>query len=458
MKLYENRDALQSMLAERMRALDASDLGNGTPFADAAATIAAHDMAMRGSKALKDKPALVAAEPEEHLRGVMQAVHEVLDAGHGRKAWLPSGLQINGSARVGVNIGMHHYVPVSSLPGLHVNLRAPDDPLGFNVDALRTLITEGIATLPPMDVAPPQAHEIEIGHVGGYRSYISLPLRGGPGVRTPHHTTHPRVERELRAGLEGIAAEVVEMARDAWERRDEFDAAYAATSAVIAAVMDKARTSGLAMRYMGAQSSDGHRPRCMPVFEILGRDLRPTRWQPWAGDTEGLAKALAGQLTVQRRRAKQLAASIAAGGRVRVEAVTLAALRASGQDVPAMLTKVHRTGQAAFKLGRLPNKHDGMRLAWRDGMVTSTFNFSENATWSYGVLILRNIALAASIIPSLPGKRIGDVVEHPFLAEAGTIRSVNAVNHQWLKLYVAGSSHAFDPTTGEMTEDHAQAA
>lgn len=125
-----------------------------------------------------------------------------------------------------------------------------------------------------------------------------------------------------------------------------------------------------------------------------------------------------------------------------IDAVALAVLRSSGQDVPAVIGRM-RANDDGFVLwcGDLP-----LTLRWEDGLIKATFAINDDISYADSSLMLRGSENLAST-RGLSGKPASDVVESPLLEGAVIIDAADSAGIS--KVTLEPRFHLFDAETLE---------
>jgi len=463
MKQVEIRALLEPHLKARLHALTKGrDLGNGTPLADAAAVVAAIDLTKTGSRTAKDPAGSVAAMTDGQLLSVAEDVAAIVGETGNDKTLLrtlPHGTEMAPGFRSGVAISRTMFVPMRGVPGLHV----PEDRgamrAGEGSRLLREAIVKRLSKLPAMDVPVPSVDDVTITLDQYYSEMISVPLRSGPGTTYRHSRRIEAAETLLDAEIDGIAAEVAEMARDVWKQRERIDASGAEVAELVEPILVAARREGLPLALLGMKLDDsrlrygGGYGETIPVFSMLGNDLKREEWSAFDWKRDTLPDQLGKQIGVLRRRKRILDEMSANGLRGRIERVTLAAIRNLAPDPTETLRRIARERRVTIKTGRGGRKTDPLRLTWKDGRVQSTFLFNKDVSWKQGSLIVNKTQFPQAVLDTLPGKPISALIEHPFLQPQDVIRSVRTGQYgdaRWMVFNVDASWTTFDAETGEV--------
>lgn len=451
MKRNEIKAILEPMLSARLHKLVKRDLGNGTPLADAVASVIALDMAAKGSRMAKTGAEQIAGLTDAVLRGVIRDFEQCMKYRRTNvEAVLPFGTVMAASWQAGVKVGIHHYHPLRGIPGLHSGdaLGLPSRP---GAALLRTAVVKALSTLPPSDIPTPEEDSVKIEHRWKTRDTIHIPVRGGPGVTylRPEHISSAEIM--LDSDIAEHAAFCRNIAENILENSDSVDLQYERILAKIQPILNKAKREGVHFKFNGVQVDDSYgTTRVIPKFEVLGNDLRPVTWEAQSHNPSGVEKTIESQFNVQRRRKKILQEAGSLGARGRVDEVTLRAIEAFSTDPAKLLRSISKRRSITLQAGRNGKKTDPVRLAWRNGRVESSFAITDKVNWNYGRIIFKNVELPEAVINTLVGKPISALVEHPFLNGEHVIRSVrNPHRGGWLIVNLDVAWTVFDEETGE---------
>lgn len=158
----------------------------------------------------------------------------------------------------------------------------------------------------------------------------------------------------------------------------------------------------------------------------LGEDLLPRRWSIVAmPKLDGIGENLKEAVRAERRNRRAVAEG------ARVDPVVLAALgpdatRDLYDTTAAWTRKKERPGNARMPASRMPERFPRCldKTALRAGVLTATVTLDKGICWSLGELTLGKTILPEAVLMALPGMRMGDVVEHPWLDQDALIASV----------------------------------
>lgn len=467
MKYADIRAALEPFARLRLNDMRiGDDLGNGTPLSDAAASLLAAELARQGNKAARRPEDTVSAASEELVRACIGAVRDLLNSGGGRgdTRILPSGTKVEGGYHTGINIGTTSLVPVRGRPGLHGYGEWEAAPGNPGAAALKKAVVAAMGKLPKMDVPHPTLDDISVRSDYRHRDVLSIPMRGGPGVTYQHDEMISPAETLLDIEIALIASTAAEKAKDVWKDREKIDAEYARVMEEIEPVIAKAQAQGLPVRLSGVKLQRGYgRVDVRPQIEVLGNDLKPTTWTPFVGGNSTLAKVVENQMTTQRQRKKVLDQSEERGSRGRIDCVTLAAVRAYADDPEEVLRRMAvsrrltiREGRAGgtWRGGKPTQKHNPLRLTWRNGRIESSFAFTDSILWQQGTLMVKNTSFPQTVIEQLPGKPLTALLDHPFVSAQDRIRSIRPMkdNSAFVYFNVDTSWTTFDAETGGVAQ------
>lgn len=462
MKHMEIRAALEPYARARMTALEPKTaLGNGTRLADAAATILTAVLARQGVKAFRKPEETVAAVTEVELREVFDTVRDLVNDGDSdRKVTLSGGVTLEAGYRSGIVVGTIGYVPVRGMPGLHDSSAwgsAPGDP---GDEKLRREVAKAMARLPAMDVPVVGMTDVAVRHDYRWRDVLVVPMRGGPGVTYMDETRIHPVETLLDIEIALIAQTVAAKARDMWKQSPQIDVEYQRVLAEIGPVLDAAKADGLPVRLAGVKVSRAYgRIDVDPLVEVLGNDLKPAIWTPDTSQGTSLEKATRSQMVIQRRRKRIMDEAAVEGARGRIDRVTLAAIRAHAADPAEVLRRMAKSRRVTVRNGRPEgthaggrplDKHNPLRITWRNGRIESSFEFAEGIAWQHGTLVLKKAQFPQTVLDMLPGKPISALIDHPFLTPDDRIRSVRVQDREdgYKYFNVDASWTTFDAETG----------
>lgn len=452
MKKNEMIKALEPMLAPRIHAIVQDDLGNGTPIADAVATVLAVDIALRGKRFFNDAKTHIGTLTDEQIK---QTIHDLelcfTSPNSSVSAVLPFGTRIESSWQSGVKIGNHHYHALRERPGLHETGVVGD--LGRpGAELLKQKIAQKLAELPKCDIPRPGVDDIKIETQWRYRDTIHLPMRGGPGTTYTHSENIMITEFMLDDDIEDTVSIIFEKSLDAIEHADEIDAEYTKLLTSIQPILDKASKEDIYFRFAGVVVSFySSKAIVRPKFEVLGNDLKPTSWEASTHGAGGVMGAIKNQISLQRRRKRVLDEAGSAGARGRVDQITLRAIEEFWENPAAALKQMAGKRSITVNGKRNGAKNDPIRIVWRNGRIESNFMIKEGITWNYTRLVLKNFQLPATVINSLPGKPLSVVIEHPLLQGDHKIRSVTT-RGTWTFINMDLEWTVFDSETGEQIE------
>lgn len=463
------RAAIAPHVAMRLNQLiPFEDIGNGTGLAEAAASVVAQKLAEGGIKAARDPQKALDAISDEQLIEVADAVRWLIDDREdgSRKVWNDS-FTLSGRRQVGVHVEGRKLkkgstnqtlVPRDTMPGLHEYPNRDSRRIGGpNEMRLRLAIMERLKNLPPMDVPHPTLAEIVVTSEEFWSQRIMMPLRCGPGITLQHEFGVGMIETMLTWDLGEAANKIFDICEQTWEHRAFIDESYARCAELIEPVMAKVRALGIHYRFIGVELNMNHlkfnsTPKVLPVFEILGNDLRPMQWRPWTSKgIDDVADAVEGQMAVQRKRKRELDKAAQNGARGMIAKVALAAIEASTSDTAEVLRLIGSRQKVKIDLGRKGRREDPLRLSWRNGIVHSSFSISDNISWGQGRLTVKNTQIPQTILQHLPGRSISTMLEHPLLNPGDTIRSVSG-RGSYLRVNVDFESRAFDSIKGAILD------
>jgi len=463
MKRADIQDILQPLLAARLHPLTDADIGNGTPLADAVASALAFDLATGCTRIMARAQEEVDALTDDQLRDAIELVRDAIAINENRQlGTLPHGATVKGRSDPGLDMArvqptkdpkktrtLHAYMnPLRGIPGLHEygDRGLPERP---GAERLRHEIARQLATLPACDVAPAGVDDIKLPTRWKWRDTLELPIRGGPGTTFLHSEHITMTEKMLDIDIALQAAATRELVARVIKDRDKVDRAYGKMVAEFQGTMDKAKAEGVPFTFNGIHIHERHGTTHIDAqFSVLGNDLEPTTWiAPDYG--AGLKKAVENQLGTQRKRKRILDEAGAAGGRGRVDQITLNAIRALTDDPEALLRRIARDRNVTIDAGRNGKKTDPVRLAWKNGRVESSFALTDKASWNYTRLIFKGVQLPEAVLMTLPGKPISTLVEHPFLEGDHVIRSARCSRWGALFANIGATWTIFDAETGK---------
>lgn len=211
----------------------------------------------------------------------------------------------------------------------------------------------------------------------------------------------------------------------------------------------KAKRCGLAWKLLDIQPSTVEAgstslPSAEVTIEMLNAALVP---HPYSIVTQYSDDVLS-DLTGERLVANQTLRSVrknwfdGVGAAGAIDAVALAVLRNSGQDVPAVIGRMRANDDGfVLKCGDLP-----LTLRWEDGLIKATFAISDQISYKDSSLSLRGPEKLTST-RGLSGKPASVVVESPLLEGAVIIDAADSAGI--FKVNLEPRFHVFDAETLE---------
>ncbi|RXD04845.1 hypothetical protein EQZ23_06795 [Sphingomonas sp. UV9] len=182
----------------------------------------------------------------------------------------------------------------------------------------------------------------------------------------------------------------------------------------------KAKRRGLAWKLLDVQPStveagSNELPSAEVTIEMLSAALVPKPYGVVAQYSEEIVRDLTEERVVLnqtlRSVRKKWLDGVGAGGAI--DAVALAALRSSGQDVPAVIRRMRESDNGfVVWCGDL-----ALSLRWADGLIKANFGITKEISYANSSLSLEGPEKLAST-HGLSGKPAGVVVESPLLEGA----------------------------------------
>lgn len=457
MNIHGKRRHLEPAVRERLALLLGDrKLSNGTRFSNAVATIVAHDLAAQPKKLVMNPEELAGKYSDDDIRAIAAELEACLINKDYPAFQMPSEKWITPvRMATGIYFERDAFFPCVGQEGLHLHREIKRGGHNPNVEKLQQAVFERMQTLPPMDVPKPELADIKIiQDTEKWRDTLIVPMRGGPGKLFGYELKIEPVPYLLDNSIDFILSEIMQKAREQWDNREEVDQQYEIIADYMKGLQAKIQKEEVTFSFDGLRIHfTGITKQIIPMFTVLGNGLRPEQWSDynWAyGKVAHDFKSIMNQYALQRRRAKILMKAKAENGRGRIDSITLAALRASNEDVAEMLKKLSIKQRIVTKIEMKSGKNTALNLSWRNGVVMGSFSFDKNTAWNYGSFVLKNRALPASVISSLIGRRLNELVEHPFIDPSVDIRSVTGQNGGWLKINARIKTFVFNPETGEI--------
>lgn len=457
MNIHGKRRHLEPAVRERLALLLGDrKLSNGTRFSNAVATIVAHDLAAQPKRLVMNPEKLVGAYSDDEIRTIAAELDARLRNKDYPAFQMPSGKWISSVRHAtGIYLERDMFFPWAGHEGLHIHHDIERGGHSPNVEKLQQAVYEKMQTLPSMDVPKPDLEDIKIIQDSEkWRDILIVPMRGGPGKLFDYEIKIEPVPYLLDNSIDFILSEIMQKAQEQWDNREDIDRQYEIIAEHMKGLQTKIQEEDVTFSFGGMRVHfTGITSQTIPMFTVLGNGLRPEQWSDfnWAyAKVPHDFKSIMNQYALQRRRAKILKKAKADNGRGRIDSITLAALRASNEDVAEALKKLSVKQRIVTKVLTGSGKETALNLSWRNGVVMGSFSFNKNTAWNYGSFILKNRELPASVISSLIGRRLNELVEHPFIDPSVDIRSVTGHNGGWLKINARIKTFVFNPETGEI--------
>lgn len=468
MNTRERRRLAEAAVLPRLVALLGDERTvNGTRLAHAVATIAGLEIDGTSSPRLPAEERAARTDDATLVR-IANAVREMIASGYGSGRTLPSGTQLKshsqgsvkygGSVKNGREVGGRQYSLSRARDGMFLDEGMPDD--SQVVLAFRRDLLQAVAPVRATDVPPLTLDDLVVRKQGTWNNTVTLPVRSRAGVTVPITlVTRRRIDLMTDAEWQACLDDHAEREAAVAAKADRTDPKTLVFETIARDLVDKARREGIDVEFLGIQvhpngrSGNGGTWRAA-LLRILDNGLKPAEWTVGTDGKgqaaqDAFAASIANQIGVQRRRQRRLEAALSQGASGNVDTITLAALRSADAAAEDVLKEVVRKGKALIDL---PD-NGRMRLSWRDGVVHSSFYLAPQIRWTYGILEIKNQKFPETVLQSIVGRPIGEVVEHEFMDARATVRSIGKSGPNWTKLNVAIASVPFDRETGAAIED-----
>lgn len=405
-----NEDQTQfavAMLSERLRdSYGDVDAGNGTPAADALAAAIAVDHRLAGKSA--DEFALLG---DEQLHEAMVDLMVALEHQH-HGFNLPFGTRVEGGRPGGVSIGGRHHVLDAGRPGLWPMEATRRDAHGPNFDLLRRLIAKGARRLACKKLGLPSPHFIVESDA---RDLLQFPpLAEAGGVTLQRWAAGTGAERFCAAMPDQVAAMAESVVRDMralWRRRRDV-----ARQAAI--VRRAAETCAAAHPEAGLRLTKV----CIDM-EHQAEDERLCFYLEYDGPDEALRRGAVLDFVPGDRveegmvlraprgvafRGEDIAKLRKAGASGWIDEVSAAIVEAAPEGSAATLARLATEYQT---LVTIPTARDPLfaTLYWRDGVIRAEISQGDRLDWDRDRMEVTDIAVPATILAALPGRRLDEV-------------------------------------------------
>lgn len=465
MNIHDKRRHLEPAVRRRLALLLGDrTLSNGSKVSNAVATIVAHDLAYQPKKLVMDPERLANAYADHEILEIAAAVELCLLSREADAFQLPSSKVISPVRHAtGLYFDREVFHPWAGREGLYLTHEIDRNEDSPNAEKLRQAIYQKMQTLEVMDVPRICLEDIKIVKESHkWRDVVTVPMRGSKGKQFAYEMQIEPVPFLLEDSINSIASALAEKASDQWKHRDLIDRQYEIIAQHMETLRGQIEKENITFFFEGVRVQlTGQSLYTVPMFTVLNNSLRPEQWSDYNCNQVMIPydfKSIMNQYTVQRRRAKILNKTKAENGRGKIDSITLKALQSSKEDVAETLKKLGSKQRVKLKMGLQTGRFDNLNLSWRNGVVMGSFCFDKYTAWSYGSFILKNKELPASVISSLIGRRLNELVEHPLIDPEVHIRSVTGQNGGWLKINANIKTYVFNPETGEIIGEEAAAA
>lgn len=465
MNIHDKRRHLEPAVRRRLALLLGDrTLSNGSKVSNAVATIVAHDLAYQPKKLVMDPERLANAYADHEILEIAAAVELCLLSREADGFQLPSSKIINPVRyATGLYLDREVFHPWGGREGLHLTREINRNEDSPNAEKLRQAVYQKMQTLEDMDIPRSRMEDIKLIYESQkWRDVLIVPMRGARGKIFDYEMQIEPIPFLLDGSIDSIANAIAEKAADQWKHRDIIDQQYEIIAQHMETLRGQIEKENITFFFEGIRIHQaGQSLHTVPMFTVLGNSLRPEQWSDYNCNQVKIPydfKSIMNQYTVQRRRAKILNKTKAENGRGKIDSITLKALQSSKEDVAETLKRLGAKQRITLKMGVQTGRFDTLNLSWRNGVVMGSFSFDKYTAWSYGTFILKNKELPATVISSLIGRRLNELVEHPLIDPDVHIRSVTGQNGGWLKINANIKTYVFNPESGEIIGEEAEAA
>lgn len=416
----EAADALEADLRGRLRSIDpTSCAGNGTPLADAAATLLASDI-MQSGVGLD----VAARLTEEQLITVMSTVKNVLD----EETWhrnlsMPFGTDVTVYEHdLGIVIlGDQEFVLVDTMPGMFRRHEVPTDPTGPNLERFLAHLLQATSGWPSSAIGLPTVVAgggMFEGMVVTHRLRFPACAAAG-GVCLDIELNRP-INQQTHRALHDLVDEAKSTMDMFWDLRGRLSARAKRARSTFATAVAHAgpAAAGLALVELLARSDttideEGHTTEVALEMHIgvssFDGALRPSVCH-YVTNPSGYAKR-ATELAVRGHAPRAL--RVSEGPTLHIEALAAAFARAAPGGLAAVL------GRLAHELGTdvaLPLTGGRLlvtRLLWRDGVISARGNTLRQMSYFGDKVSLSDVVLPQTLRQSLIGRNLDQVLKLP---------------------------------------------
>lgn len=399
------------------------DAGNGTPLAAAVATALLFDADAVGRSA-KDVMAL----DGDVLLDAASALRRCFDRG-AQEFGLPFGCKASSLDAGGVTINGMRLLLDADRPGLHASQTVGREAGGSNLTRLQRLLVRKTRKLACRSIGVPSPKTIVDNDVRPLLQFPPLAEAGGVVLQVRGDApTADRFRSATTSQIERMADEIVKDMQALWKRREEIgrravDARLAAQSAVAI------ECGGGADITVGSVTIDLRLQRGLPdpaiyvEFDCLDEAMRPgTVVNYLPPHREPSAERLSRVLRTHLVRSMRVAELRSFGASGQIDDVAAAIVAAAPEGAVPVLKKL--AGQNDT-LVILPTSKGTLyaTLYWRDGVIHVEADRGTTINYCRDRLVLGGIELPETILDTVVGRPLSEIVELPFDCDCRVIEA-----------------------------------
>lgn len=464
MKTNEKIDSLYPAALEKVRpyAKDA-DTGFGTKFVDAAAYLLSI-YAVKTSTAKCKPNHIVNNISVSKIVEITTSLYSVMYDDEFEKEYEIDNLETGKTIKLepgpahmeGVRVDGFFYYQLRNIPGLHSAkiYRSKIDPTKPGFKLLCDKILEEAKNFKSLGIPEIKPSEIGFSEYSSYRQALMVPMRVGPDKISQEPLWVYNTETMSDEKISSHAKSIVKEIRQTWAMKDMVDDEYHQARQKISKYIDEAQREGYIFDFIGIKVTErslghmGFKTDKKAIFKILSNDLVEDRWAVY--EIGNIEKSVKSQMTIQRKREKQKKLLGENSCRGNIDSVTIKALAEFGLDLKEVLKTMSTKTHASFKTGRKDRKLCKIRLAWKDGNVRSSFNITDNVSWSYDCINVTNLSIPETVLTTLAGRKVTDLIESPLIDRNLTIKRVKKNRYQstFLSFTLDMQYYNFDENTG----------
>jgi len=458
----EAADALEARLRRRLRSIDPTGCaGNGTPLADAAATLLSA-VVMQAGVGPDAADALTRAQLVAVMGTVEKALEgddpedEVIEGGGWRHMPMPFDATLYKYDPGHVIVGDQSYVLVDSMAGMIRRHEAPTDPAGPNLEQFLAELLRATSFRPCGAIGLPSVI-VDVGTNVEHRlRFPACPSAGGVHLdivlkRPINHLTHQAIW-----ALVEEARRIMDLF---WAKRGRFASLAKRTRASFASALAGAgpAADGLALAEVSARScftedENGvvtlEAPRLHIGVASFDNMLRPGVCHYCVEFSGGVTSATERAVRFHAPRARL----VSEGSTLRIDSLAAAFARAAPGGPAAVLRRLAR------ELGTyvaLPLKCGRMlvtRLSWCNGVITCEGRTLRAMKYSGSTFLLYNVVLSETLLHSLVGRRIDEFLKLPLPCPI-EIESVDNSDPSVVELELRNEPQVVDLEAGTIADD-----